>query len=299
MSTNMKHLYICEQIDSNYFVNCHKVIKYSILQGLTKCKLNLKAECTSEEILDMKLSLGLSAPSNTLDECHLKCKNDSNLSIRQSLQNWIDTLNEPNYSWQNFTTVYDPINRNDPKINISIPMFKGRPNFSHMNTHIVSVSGELLFEGVIIKGHLNGQVDRNLADHPGWKTKLTLRFFSFSSMIRDLYMIGTLRNGSFHGRVQMFGILTNDPNDICADSVFPGLSQIGWYENGKPTGPFWRQLVGGNWLYGLVNENGEYSGEEDIAYLYNDLTLAMIGKFKKGLMVYGLPFYLFSLVTIK
>ena len=43
-------------------------------------------------------------------------------------------------------------------------------------------------------------------------------------------------------------------------------------------------LVGGSWIYGPVDENGEFTGN-DIAYLYQDLELAIIGKFKHGLLV--------------
>ena len=56
------------------------------------------------------------------------------------------------------------------------------------------------------------------------------------------------------------------------------------YEDGKPTGPAWRQLVGSNYLYGLVDKNGEFTGES-VAYIYQDLKIALIGYFKKGIMV--------------
>ena len=35
---------------------------------------------------------------------------------------------------------------------------------------------------------------------------------------------------------------------------------------------------------GLVDENGEFTGES-VAYIYQDLKLALIGYFKKGIMV--------------
>ena len=38
-------------------------------------------------------------------------------------------------------------------------------------------------------------------------------------------------------------------------------------------------------MYGIVNENGEFTGKKDMAYLYPDLELAMVGQYKKGLMV--------------
>ena len=57
-----------------------------------------------------------------------------------------------------------------------------------------------------------------------------------------LYIRGTLKNGKLHGIVQIFGILSRDPHGHCAELIKDGLSFIGWYENGTPTGVCWRQL---------------------------------------------------------
>ena len=66
--------------------------------------------------------------------------------------------------------------------------------------------------------------------------------------------------------------------------MFQGLFFLGWYENGKPTGPCWRQQVGSTYLYGIVDKNGEFTGD-DIGFIYQDLELALVGKFNKGIMV--------------
>ena len=55
---------------------------------------------------------------------------------------------------------------------------------------------------------------------------------------------------------------------------------------GKPVGATWRQLIGGAWLYGNLDQNGAFSGE-NFAYLYQDLELAIVGEFKDGLLVNG------------
>ena len=82
----------------------------------------------------------------------------------------------------------------------------------------------------------------------------------------------------------MYGIVPMDPHGHCSEYLSPGLSFIGYYDNGQPKGPCWRQLVGGSWLYGKLDENFEFTGK-DIAYIHQDLELAMIGQFEKGLMV--------------
>ena len=42
--------------------------------------------------------------------------------------------------------------------------------------------------------------------------------------------------------------------------------------------------MGSTYIYGIVDKNGEFSGD-DIAFIYQDLELALVGKFKNGIMV--------------
>ena len=63
-----------------------------------------------------------------------------------------------------------------------------------------------------------------------------------------------------------------------------GLSFLGWLEEGKPKGPCWRFLVGGTYIYGIVDDHGKFTGD-DIAFIYQDLELALVGGFKNGMMV--------------
>ena len=100
----------------------------------------------------------------------------------------------------------------------------------------------------------------------------------------DQYMVGSLKNGKLHGLVQMYGKFTADPKGHCSSKLFDGLSYIGWFEEGKPTGPSWRSFVGNTYIYGNVDEDGEFTGS-DIAFIYQDLELALVGKFNKGMMV--------------
>ena len=89
----------------------------------------------------------------------------------------------------------------------------------------------------------------------------------------------------------MYGIFPIDTNGICSEYETNGLSFIGYYENGIPTGPCWRKLVGGAWMYGIVDENGQFTGKKDIAYIYPDLELLMVGQYKNGLLVINLSHY--------
>ena len=100
----------------------------------------------------------------------------------------------------------------------------------------------------------------------------------------DQYILGSIKNGKLHGLVQIYGKLTADPEGHCSSRLFKGLSFVGWFEEGKPAGPYWRALLGETYLYGVVDENGEFTGP-DIAFIYQDLELALVGEFQMGLMV--------------
>ena len=63
-----------------------------------------------------------------------------------------------------------------------------------------------------------------------------------------------------------------------------GLGFIGYYKKGKLVGPSWRGLIGGGWLYGVADDKGELTGP-NIAYVYPDLTTALLGHFQDGKMV--------------
>ena len=54
--------------------------------------------------------------------------------------------------------------------------------------------------------------------------------------------------------------------------------------DGKLVGNAWRELLGGSWLYGKLDKNGEFTGD-NIAYIYEDLETAYYGQFKRGVMV--------------
>ena len=43
--------------------------------------------------------------------------------------------------------------------------------------------------------------------------------------------------------------------------------------------------MGGTFIYGVVDNHGEFTGSNDIAFIYQDLELALVGQFNKGIMV--------------
>ena len=58
--------------------------------------------------------------------------------------------------------------------------------------------------------------------------------------------------------------------------------------NGTPYGASWRGQEGGGFLYGSVGPKGLFGGPKN-AFIYPDLSVALIGEFKDGKMVEAKP----------
>ena len=93
-----------------------------------------------------------------------------------------------------------------------------------------------------------------------------------------------MEDNYINGLIRIFGRAPVDKYKSCSNMIEPGLSFIGRFEDGIPTGICWRGLVGGAWLYGEVDEIGEFTGDQ-IAYIYPDLRTCLLGKFINGTMV--------------
>ncbi len=72
---------------------------------------------------------------------------------------------------------------------------------------------------------------------------------------------GRLHRGCFEGFVVIQGILSNDPKGHCTNVVTPGIGFMGNFKSGKPHGVCWRELIGGSWIYGQVDDDGLFTGK--------------------------------------
>jgi len=97
-------------------------------------------------------------------------------------------------------------------------------------------------------------------------------------LARILWKDGTWSEGFFKG-----GVLHGFARRFDADKH---LTFIGMYRNGRPFGTCWKLFRCGGCVVGRVDEDGEFTGP-DIAYLYPDLTTALVGNFKSGELVSG------------
>ena len=82
---------------------------------------------------------------------------------------------------------------------------------------------------------------------------------------------GRLHHGQFHGFVVIQGVLSNDPTS-CSSFVHPGIGFVGNFKNGKPNGVGWRELLGGGWIFGELNEEGRFTGIKHHLLLFISVT---------------------------
>ena len=94
--------------------------------------------------------------------------------------------------------------------------------------------------------------------------------------------VSQFRNGHPEGILRHFGKVMVNKEHVCyQETGFGGLAFVCRYHKGKAVGPCWRQTIGGGFLYSMSDK---FTGD-DVAYIYPDLRLAMVGKFKGGVMV--------------
>ena len=110
-----------------------------------------------------------------------------------------------------------------------------------------------------------------------YKTKLP-------RMKNKMVIHAKMEDNHINGMIRIFGRLPVDKYNPCHWKLESGLSFIGRFEDGIPTGICWRGLIGGAWLYGEVDEIGEFTGDQ-IAYIYPDLKTSFLGRFVNGTMV--------------
>jgi hypothetical protein len=87
------------------------------------------------------------------------------------------------------------------------------------------------------------------------------------------------RKGVRHGLCRTFGLSFKARSD--------SLQSIAFYENGLiGAGAMWKGLIGGAYLVGNVDDDGEMFGD-DCVFIYPDLRTAISGNFRGGQLVSG------------
>ncbi len=112
------------------------------------------------------------------------------------------------------------------------------------------------------------------------------------TFVDDSFMRANFRAGVLHGLVRKFWCRFGpcDAFDLKAWSEPRHLEEVSWFRDGRRVGHAWEAKIGGGWVVGEVDRDGQLSsyGDEDDglhAYLYPDMYTAMVGQFRQGGMV--------------
>ena len=269
----------CLFVTVGFFVNCYNFdIEVSEI-NLDSCKVLFQI---SNESINSNDTFNMIVSSEEIIE---KISMESSLKCTISLSSWLEYAENPKIFWYYFNENDKPLNLHKPEIELEIKYAKGRPGWKSKKVKIESLTGGLiLFEGTMYEGKLKGLVDPKLANNPGWRSRLMIGIYNFELNYLEQSVVGSFKDGKLDGLIQIYGKMTVDPKGHLSSRFFEGLSFIGWFEKGKPVGLCWKFLVGGTYIYGIVDENGDFTGQ-DIAFIYQDLELALVGEFKDGIMV--------------
>jgi len=277
----------CLVVDRDFFVNCYNLSDFKHIE-FSGCELSFD---TSKEIT-LPAKNHLFNMRLKSEEKMIKSEMKEKLECSNSLESWLKEIQNPNLLWYHFNEKDVPFDHKNPEIEIELSYLKSRSSHEKLSVKIQThIGGLILFKGIMYNGKMTGKVDPKFINHPAWRSRLVIQITNPNSInILENHMhniTGSFRNGKLHGLVQIYGKMAVDPKGHCSGVCSEGLSFLGWFEEGKPKGPCFRSLIGGSYLYGIVDEKGEFTGTNDIAFIYQDLELALIGQFDKGIMTYG------------
>ena len=292
---NLKSIQSCTVVNNDFLVECFEIPD---LQHITLKGCHIEIDDSKEPEMPKSLEK-LHTIKVSTNQIISQADMTHGITCPLNLKEWIEIYNNENMLWYEYNTSHEPFDIHNPEIEIEIPWLKNRVGIKSKSIIIQDQTGFQLFQGTLKNGKVKGKVDEDLKYHPSWRSRLLIGidhlptdFIKKSEREKnfehefDVYLRGSLKNGKLNGLIQAFGIFTVDPyGHHCSKYASTGLSFVGWFKDGKPSGPCWRFLIGGSVLYGKVDENGDFTGLKDVAFIYQDLELALIGSFRKGIMV--------------
>ena len=95
-------------------------------------------------------------------------------SMKDSLQEWIKSYEKDIGASYDKPSSISALDKKNPKIDVSIPMLKGRKKFRKLKIDILTSSNISLFKGIMKNGHLLTHVDQKKACHIGWSKRIKI-----------------------------------------------------------------------------------------------------------------------------
>ena len=233
------------------------------------------------------------------DDSQLK---SAEMSARESLKNWIAKVSDPNRDpWPKLHEVDDTMVKfgppsNEAKVVDPTADFKAtRPD-----------QGDFTYKGGLDddgRFHDGGTVyfdngDCLMCDFEHGKRRGDAVIISKRSDITRL--CGVYVDGALNGRGRLITTNTSATEGFLFNGVFHGLVRridmkkfrefrrqlgfVGRFRDGRPFGPCWEYREGGGFIYGIPDEEGNFTGPE-IAFVFPDLETAFLGEFLDGQMM--------------
>ena len=219
----------------------------------------------------------------------------------EDIQNWINDLDkmQSDYLWREVLEdgpVLDPkgkvsYQRNDmsldPKDAVKMDIDYGTSIDGELGRAKMSINGIVKMNSKHPEELLPTKGSFLFSQSQDLVTSVGVLQFDHAHMNESDYQIkhGTVshfRNGKPEGIVRHFGKVLMNKEHVCYKPVgFKGLSFVCRYHKGRAVGPCWRFAYGGGVLYSM---NDKFTGD-DVAYIYPDMSLAMVGKFEDGVMI--------------
>ena len=290
----------CKSNDTIHMYDCYDLSENSL--DFTQCGISVNDQVRRGNLRYQSIKKKNLKFIRDIDKLPTECPGQNTdfdaEKIRENMESWVLSMSLPEVDpfWM-MEPSSEPLDPLDPRIDITFLALTERPGFNHLPMEIRSRRKEL-FKGNLINGRLQGNVEDS-ADLPDWFSQLyffvpdkrNLKSIEGMVITTDPYaesnavVVGRLQHGRLHGPVRIFMPVSNDPKSYCGGNrLTEKLSFIGHMVDGIPTGYCWKGLLGGAWIHGKVDGQGEFTGN-DIAYVYPDFKTALVGKFEKGIMV--------------
>eukprot|EP00092_Neocalanus_flemingeri_P005708 GFUD01006148.1.p1 GENE.GFUD01006148.1~~GFUD01006148.1.p1 ORF type:complete len:499 (+),score=146.27 GFUD01006148.1:42-1538(+) len=215
-------------------------------------------------------------------------KPKENIETKNKIQNWLDLVTGHEYSKYLFKSypghpVSDKSYMIDPYITINVEEIDEVDGHVSKTGLPVGMAMVALKNGVTCFGNWkDGQREGvGKTSGPGMKCRgVTCISGSYNNgVLEGLGKVETVEGLTLTGRFDR-GYLEG----IVVGRSFSDNFYVGEYQRGVAVGPCWRRVEGGGWLHGVVDKEGQFTGE-DMMYIYPDLVTCLVGNFRNGVMI--------------
>ena len=310
MTQNFKGpIYNCLRTSNSFFQSSHfedcYIINREIFMKECDCHPMIDKEFFSTNLsnsgFSFKYNLIFNQIHNNSDPLYPSCRPSDSIShenIRSNLESWFKMMSVRNNDpfWFHQTNDQPFKDMQNPYLDINLGYFANRKMFNR-NTINIFASGMLLHKGIMINGKISANITTGSISY--WTNTLQIVVdiasdfqhgreridqLKIETSQRSIVIWAKIKESKLEGMVRILGTLPNDPQDDCEDNISKRLGFIGHFNNGIPTGYCWKGLLGGSFIHGKVNDQGEFSGDQ-ISYINQDMKTGFKGIFENGIMI--------------